>query len=142
MNCKVSVIWNFMAPKGTGDTHYSLMRGTKAELLIRQGAKEGFKPVLYVKARGCAEDTKKALASALAVVETKYPGVAAAETDEMGVWRITYPAKYDIGHEAHFSQVVRKFLDWMNAGREDPDYIDNMIVKYYTIVEAWKRAHR
>lgn len=141
VNCKVSVVWNFMAPKGTGDTHYSLMRGSKAELLIRQGAKEGFRPVLYVKARGCAEDTKKALDSALAVVETKYPGVAAAETDEKGVWRITYPAKYDIGHEAHFSQVVRKFLAWMKAGQEEPDYIDNMIVKYYTIVEAWKKAH-
>ena len=142
VSCKVSVVWNFMAPKGTGDTHYSLMRGTKAELLIRQGAAEGYRPVLYVKARGCAEETKKALASALAVVETKYPGVAAVATDEKGVWRITYPAKYDIGHEAHFSQVVRKFLGWMKAGQEDPDYIDNMIVKYYTIVEAWKKAHQ
>ena len=142
VSCKVSVVWNFMAPKGTGDTHYSLMRGTKAELLIRQGAAEGYRPVLYVKARGCAEETKKALASALAVVETKYPGVAAVATDEKGVWRITYPAKYDIGHEAHFSQVVRKFLGWMKAGQEDPDYIDNMIVKYYTIVEVWKKAQR
>ena len=30
----------------------------------------------------------------------------------------------------------------MKAGQEDPDYIDNMIVKYYTIVEAWKKAQR
>ena len=58
------------------------------------------------------------------------------------MWKIAYLKEYDIGHEAHFSQVVRMYLDWMNAGREDPIYIDNMLVKYYTIVEAWKRAHR
>ena len=61
-------------------------------------------------------------------------------TDEKGVWRITYPAAYDNGHEAHFGQVVQMYLDWMKAGQEDPTYIDNMLVKYHTIVEAWKKA--
>ena len=45
---KVSVIWNFEAPPGTADTHYSIMRGTKANLIIRQGVDEQFKPTLYV----------------------------------------------------------------------------------------------
>lgn len=138
--CKVSVIWNFMAPKGTGDTHYSLMRGTKAELIIRQGEKEGYKPVLYVKTRGDASATKTALDAALANVGKTWKGVAAEATDEAGMWKIVYPKAYDIGHEAHFSQVVRMYLDWMNAGKEDPDYIDNMLVKYHTIVEAYRKA--
>ena len=34
-----------------------------------------------------------------------------------------------------------EFLDWMKAGKEDPIYVDNMLVKYHTIVEAWKLAH-
>ena len=34
------------------------------------------------------------------------------------------------------------YLKWMTAGKEDPLYIDNMLVKYHTIVEAWKRAHQ
>ncbi len=140
VNCKVSVVWNFMAPKGTGDTHYSIMRGSKAELVIRQGADEGYKPVLYVKARGDVAATGAALEAALAKVRGKWAGVAAVATDEKGVWRITYPSEYDIGHEAHFSQVVRMYLDWMKAGKEDPDYVDNMLVKYYTIVEARKKA--
>jgi hypothetical protein len=29
VHAKVSVIWNYKAPDGTGDTHYSIMRGTK-----------------------------------------------------------------------------------------------------------------
>ena len=142
VHCKVSVVWNFMAPKGTGDTHYSMMRGTKAEVFIRQGAKEGYKPVLYVKARGDAVATEAALAKALAVVSERISGVGCAKTDEEGTWRITYPSAYDNGHEAHFGQVVEMYLKWMAAGKEDPLYIDNMLVKYHTIVEAWKLAHR
>ena len=141
VHCKVSVVWNFMAPKGTGDTHDSLMRGTKAEIVIRQGPKEGYRPVLYVRSRGDAAATGRALQQALGKIAKDWPGVAAAPADEAGVWRITYPKTYDIGHEAHFSQVVRTFLDWMKAGKEDPTYVDNMLVKYHTIVEAWKRAH-
>lgn len=142
VSCRISVIWNFIAPEGTGDTHDSMMRGTRAEVFIRQGAKEGFRPVLYVRSRGDAAQTKAALDAALARIATAWPGVAAVPADEPSVWRIAYPKAYDVGHEAHFSQVVRTFLGWMKAGRQDPLYIDNMLVKYHTIVEAWKRARK
>ena len=29
VHAKVSVIWNYKAPEGAGDTHYSVMRGSK-----------------------------------------------------------------------------------------------------------------
>ena len=48
VHARVSVTWNFEAPEGTGDTHFSVMRGTKANLVIRQGAEQKYKPVLYV----------------------------------------------------------------------------------------------
>ncbi len=38
VHAKVSVLWNFEAPEGAGDTHFSVMRGSKANLVIRQGA--------------------------------------------------------------------------------------------------------
>ena len=140
VSCRVSVIWNFMAPKGTGDTHYSLMRGTKAEVFIRQGEAEGYRPVLYVKARGDAAETGRALTAALDDIAKTWPGVTASPTKTAGLWRVSYPAKYDVGHEAHFGQVVEQFLAWLKAGKEDPDYVENMLVKYHTIVEARKLA--
>ena len=140
VNCRVSVIWNFMAPPGTGDTHDSMMRGTKAEVFIRQGAKEGYRPVLYVRTRGEAAATEKALAAALARIAVRWPGVGFEPADGDGCWRITYPKKYDVGHEAHFGQVVETYLGWLKAGRMDPLYLDNMLVKYHTIVEALKAA--
>ncbi len=45
---KVSVTWNYMAPPGGGDTHYSVMHGSKCDLVIKQGADEKFVPTLYI----------------------------------------------------------------------------------------------
>ncbi len=36
---KVSVEWKYVAPPGGGDTHYSVMHGTKCDLVIKQGSR-------------------------------------------------------------------------------------------------------
>ena len=137
---KVSVEWHFMPPKGTGDTHYSLMRGTKSEIVIRQGPEEGYKPRVYVKPRPGQD--KAALAKALAAATSEfcknYPGVTFEETADG--WRMAVPQKYEIGHEAHFSQVMNRYLGWMRKGEQPADYLPNMLVKYYTLAEAWKAS--
>ena len=142
VHAKVSVEWHFMPPAGTGDTHYSLMRGSNAELIIKQGAEQGFKPMLYVKLRPGADEKKtgEALEAALARIGSKYPGVKAvpAEGVEGAAWRIDIPKEYDIGHEAHFSQVMKKFLGWKAAGSMPEMERRNLLVKYFTISEAWR----
>ena len=140
VHCKAAVEWNFIADEGAGDTHCSVMRGTRAELVVRQGAVEGWRPVLYVRSRGDSSATGKALSNALAGLSKRWPGVSAEPTDEVGVWRVVRPEGHDEGHEAHFGEVVRSFLGWVDRGMEDPTYVDNMLVKYHTIVEAWKMA--
>jgi predicted dehydrogenase len=40
IHAKVSVIWNFQAPEGTGDTHYSIMRGTNATSPLNKAKKK------------------------------------------------------------------------------------------------------
>ena len=140
VHAKVSVEWHFMAPKGTGDTHYSLMRGTKSEIVIQQGPAEGYKPRVYVKPRAGQDKAalEKALAAAVAEFNKTYPGVEfKAEGDG---WVMVVPQKYEIGHEAHFSQVMNMYLGWMKKGEQPADYLPNMLVKYYTITEAWKAS--
>ena len=142
VHAKVSVEWHFIAPKGTGDTHYSLMRGTKAEIVIRQGPAEGYKPRVYVKPRAGQDKAalEKALAAAVAEFNKTYPGVAfKAEGDG---WTMVVPQKYEIGHEAHFSQVMNMYLGWMKKGEQPADYLPKMLVKYYTLAEAWKASRR
>lgn len=140
VNAKVSVEWRFMPPKGTGDTHYSLMRGTKAEIVIRQGAAEGYRPRVYVRPRPGQDRAalESALKAAVAAFNRDYPGVS-YKADAEG-WEMVVPQKYEIGHEAHFSQVMNMYLGWMKKGKQPADYLPNMLVKYHTLAEAWKMS--
>lgn len=48
IHVKIIARWDYKAPEGSGDTHYSMLKGTKAALEIRQGKEEGFQPSLYI----------------------------------------------------------------------------------------------
>ena len=60
VHAKVRVLWNFEAPAGAGDTHYSVMRGSKANLVIRQGAAEAWQPTLTIEPAAGAADFARA----------------------------------------------------------------------------------
>jgi predicted dehydrogenase len=140
VHAKVSVIWNFAAPEGSGDTHYSIMRGTQANLVIRQGAAETYQPVLYVEAvdRARTATLASALKAALPQLQQKYPGVE-IEGVENG-WVVVVPARYHVGHEAHFGQVTDQFLDYIQRGSMPEWEVPNMLAKYYTTTAALAAA--
>ena len=138
-HAKVSVVWNFQAPEGTGDTHFSLMRGTKANLIIRQGEAEGFKPVLYVQLLGSSpEDLKKALTETLA---NRYPGLD-LQLLPTGEFKVLIPDQYHTGHEAHFAQVTARYLDYLQNGALPSWEVPNMLTKYYTTTQALRLARK
>jgi len=140
IHAKVSVIWNFEAPPGGGDTHFSILRGTRAHLVIRQGAEQNWKPVLYIEpAPGVSkENLQAALTRALPKIQARYPGVDLQPT-ERG-WTVVVPDKYHVGHEAHFAQVAEKFLRFLREGRMPDWEVPNMITKYYTTTRALELA--
>ena len=81
--------------------------------------------------------------SAIAAIAADYPGVKAVPAngeEEGAVWKIDVPKKYDIGHEAHFSQVMQQFLTWVKVGKMPEMERRNLLVKYYTLTEAWKMS--
>jgi predicted dehydrogenase len=138
VHAKTSVAWEFEAPPGAGDTHFSLMRGTKASLTIRQGAEQGYKPVLYVERAVSvpAADHEKALRAAIATVARTWPGVDLKAEGEHFV--VTVPEKYHNGHEAHFTQVTENFLKYLRAGKLPDWEVPNMLTKYATIMKAYE----
>jgi len=138
-HAKVSVIWNYQAPEGTGDTHYSIMRGTKSDLIIKQGKDEGYKPVLYIRPKE-KEGFEAILTAAInGEISTRFPGTSVEDTGD-GTWRIDIPDDFKIGHEAHFGQVTQNFLKYLEAGKLPEWEVPNMIAKYYTTVEGYKMA--
>lgn len=138
VHAKVSVIWNFQAPEGTGDTHYSIMRGTKANLIIRQGAEQGYQPTLYIEPVTESGDYEQALKNSLKSIQANYPGVELKKVAKG--WEVVVPDKYKIGHEAHFSQVTTKYVQFLTEGTMPDWEVPNMITKYYTTTKALEIA--
>jgi predicted dehydrogenase len=140
IHAKISVVWNYQAPEGAGDTHYSIMRGTKANVVIRQGKEQSYRPELYVEVPqgGDSKNLGTALMDQLPALQSKYPGVAIEA--EGNRWHVVIPAKYRVGHEAHFSQVTEKYLEYLVAGKLPDWEVPNMISKYYVTTAARELA--
>ncbi|WP_420400618.1 putative oxidoreductase C-terminal domain-containing protein [Flagellimonas sp.] len=138
IHAKASVIWNFKAPEGAKDTHYSIMRGSKSNLIIQQGEKEAYKPTLYIQTKN-QQPTAEILQHAISELSKAYPGLALEKVgDEL--WKVGIPDRYKVGHEAHFGQVTEKYLQFLKDGQLPEWEIPNMLVKYYTTTEALKLA--
>ena len=134
VNAKTSVIWKYEAPEGTGDTHYSIMRGTKANLVIRQDREQQFKPTLYVEPVAKADNFETVLNEQIKTVQQKYPGVELKKSSKG--WEVIIPEKYKEGHEAHFGRVTEKFLEYLKNKNMPSWEVPNMIAKYYTTTQG------
>ena len=138
VHAKVSVIWNYAAPEGTGDTHYSIMRGTKANLIIKQGAEQNYKPTLYVQLLTADNGFESTLSGEIAKLQSKYPGVGILKSGDL--WEVTIPEVFKEGHEAHFGRVMEKYLEYLEKGNMPAWEVPNMIAKYYTTTKALEMA--
>ncbi|TKC07688.1 oxidoreductase [Pedobacter frigoris] len=141
IHAKVSVKWNYKAPEGTGDTHYSIMRGTRANLIIRQGAEQQFKPELYIEPVKSGDTAfEAALSAGLKKLQVKFPGIDIKKTHKG--WQIVIPDKYKEGHEMHFARVTEKFLDYLKNKNMPSWEVPNMIAKYYLTTAALELARK
>jgi hypothetical protein len=133
IHAKISVKWNFEAPEGAGDTHFSLIRGTKANLIIRQGKDQQYKPILYLERIKSSAD-ELVWKEKFKIIEKKYPGLTFKNAPNG--WEIVIPEIYKINHEAHFAEVMKKYLQYLKVGKL-PNWEEAfMLTKYYTTTSA------
>jgi len=136
IHAKISVTWDFQAPEGTGDTHFSVMRGTNASVVIKQGKEQNFKPALYIEpiAKTDLKAFEKAIMADLKQLNIKYPGVELKKI--ASGWEVIIPDTYKVSHEDHFAQVTKKYLEYLKKGGLPAWEVSNMIAKYYTTTKA------
>jgi predicted dehydrogenase len=136
---KVSVEWKFEAPPGGGDTHYSVMHGTKCDLMIRQGAEEKYLPTLFIE--NIKGSTFNNFASKLkeAINALPYDNLQLEEVNN-NAFKLIIPTKYQVSHEEHFGQVMTRFLQYLKEGKLPDWEVPGMITKYYTTTSALKLA--
>ena len=140
IHAKVTALWNFEAPAGTKDSHNALFRGTRANLVIKQGPEQNYNPTLCIEnvAGTPVAEFEKIVRAAVAKLAITWPGV---EVKPAGTaWDIMVPAKYNVGHEAHFAQVTQRYLRYLADGKMPAWETAGMLAKYYTTTEAYRLA--
>lgn len=132
---KVRALWDY-EPASGGDTHYSMLKGTKGRLLIMQTAKQSYIPELYFEPVGKVDI--QAAREAFKPIADRYPGVS-LEAEGSRI-HVIIPDSYRVGHEAHFGQVTQNFLRYLKDGDMPSWEVPNMIAKYYTTTRGWQMA--
>ena len=116
------------------------MRGTVSDLLIEQGREEGYIPELYILFKDNDQGREEIL---MQMVNSgfggRFEGLGMTQVAE-NKYRIDIPDHYRLGHEAHFSQVVDQYIQYLEAGKLPEWEIPNMISKYFITTEAYKMA--
>ena len=140
IHVKMEILWNWEAPAGAGDVYEAAFRGTKSSVEIRQGAAEKFVPELYIVP---AAESRAAVFAALKKkvdeLQSQWPGLAIQQNAHEA--RLVIPDRFRVGHETHFSQVARRFLNYAQDPKSMPAWERNyMLAKYYVSTKGVELA--
>lgn len=134
VHVKLDILWNY-DPNVASDTHVAIFKGTKAQLEIRHDKR----PELYVVPNNSNDKSTilAALKKKIDSLQSKYAGIGVEDSGEK--IKITIPDQLRDGHEAHFAEVMRRFLQYLRDPKSMPAWEKpNMKAKYYTTTQALK----
>jgi len=134
----IRVVWNLEIPEGGGDTHQSIIKGTRSDLLVRQLPAHGFKVELLIAPRGDLRGVEKAVQRCLAKWSARYPGLSMRREEEKLL--IDIPDDLRTSHEEHFCQVRDMYLDYLARGAYPAETRPGIVAKYTLLAEARKMA--
>ena len=139
VNARVVARWDYAAAPGSGDMYYSLLRGTKAALVIRQTAAQHYQPTLYIEPITDDAAHRADLQKEFSFFKVEHtPGIELKEAEHG--WEVTIPEQYKEGHEDHFKRVTEYFLEYLKRGNMPAWEAPNMLAKYYTTTQALQLA--
>ena len=130
IHVKLNVLWDYEAESGSGDTHFAVFRGTRSRIEVRQDREQNYRPELYVVPSEKRDEIAAAVKKRVEALQAKYPGIGMV--DLRGELHISIPDVFRTGHEAHFGEVTRVFLEYLKAPRALPAWEKpNMLAKYW-----------
>ncbi len=137
---RTTTTWTYKAPEGAEDTYYCLIRGSKANLVIRQGSEEQFHPALYIEPATKDPSYEQTLTEQIKPLQAKYPGIELKKNAKG--WEVVIPEKYKEGHESHFARVTEKYLDYIKNKNMPAWEVPGMIAKYYITTRGLELARK
>lgn len=136
----LNIQWGLQAEPSAGDTHVAVFRGSRANVEIRQGKEENYKSELFVVPTADSRASLRAnLERKISAWQAAYPGVGLDAGQN--ALRIIIPDALRHGHEAHFAQVVRRFLRYLSGEEKLPTWENaNMLAKYFVTTTGVEQA--
>ncbi|UCD82117.1 MAG: hypothetical protein JSW26_12030 [Desulfobacterales bacterium] len=131
-------IWYLDEPPGGKDTHRSLIKGTRSDLMIRQLPEKSFKTELLIVPRETREEVEEAVRDCLTKWSDRYPGLSMAP--EKNALLIRIPDNLRTTHEQHFYRVRDAFIEHLDKGTEPPEHRACTIAKYTLLAKARTKA--
>jgi predicted dehydrogenase len=140
LHARVSVVWKYEPPKGTSDTYYSILRGSKTNLVIRQGKEQQYHPVLYMEPadKSNMDAWQNDMAQGMNIIHKNYPGLTVKKSIEG--WEVMIPDNLKVDPEQQFSLVVKKYLHYLREGNMPDWEVSAMLAKYYTTTQGLEKA--
>jgi predicted dehydrogenase len=137
---EVDSIWDLAIPAGGGDTHFGILRGKHADLIVDQGPDTGFETRLRVVPTRNSGTFESVLANALGAARDICPGTGYRPLEEG--YEVTIPAAMHHGHEARFAEVLDQFLGYVSAGKWPLRVSQELVTKYTLLAHAYLLSHR
>ncbi len=134
----IRVLWNLEIPQGGGDTHYSYIKGTRSDLLIRQLPEKGFRVELLIIPRVNSDEILNAVKDRLSLWSDTYPGLAVEKDADKLLIQI--PDEFRTTHEEHFYRVRDDFFNYLDAGIQPPESRSCIVSKYTLLATAREKA--
>jgi predicted dehydrogenase len=136
---EIESFWALDLPEGGGDTHLSILRGTKALLSVELGPKTDFVSTLTVHPVTSGQSITTELEAALEDLDAQYPGLDLAADGES--FRVVIPDALRTTHEEHFAAVLDEFLDYLDAGNWPANLGPDIVSKYTLLARARTLSH-
>ena len=112
-------------------------RGAAVNIEIKQGEAENYQPTLYIKNSKIAEASLNAEFEKL---KAKYPGISLQKTGNDYI--VDIPTNYRTGHEAHFGEVMERYLKFYKVNNMPDWEVPNMLLKYHITTSALELANK
>lgn len=129
--------WRGVEPDGGGDLHSTVLRGTRADVIVGQGPDTQYAAALHV--RPCpGVDISSGLTEAMTAWQSRFPGIS-ANPSGLG-FEISIPDAIRTSHETHFAMVLEEFLDYLDAGRWPAGLCERIRMRYTLLGHAFERG--
>lgn len=105
--------WRQREPEGGGDLHHSIVRGRRADVILRQSAGTQFQPKLLYRPRH-ANELQQLLDEALIAWQEDFPAIRTVPS-KSGI-EVQVDDSRALAHESHFAPLMDTFLGHLEGG--------------------------